>query len=316
VPRTVTQFCTSEDDGELDLEFHTQARLAVPAVVRVNPWRSRGAWLTLDEGAFEDEDPRATPDRATPHELYLRREVLSEGEVLPGFGSVDPAESPQSLDSFMRCWGPLWVPDGLRARRAVQARHPGIPLDLPRSIDDDIELWKAREQGTGIHREEARRLAQVLRAAIDSWIGHVNGDPFASITEAWERQHLPEPVDRFEMLEWVTAICTLGLSPVRPWVRVVRRHGSASPSEDGWESLDRPAAFTVMAIQLWNHMLTRARYLRCENEHCQVWFVQQVGRSRSKGLSHKDARYCSHKCAKAQYQRNRRRAARGEGGHA
>jgi hypothetical protein len=66
--------------------------------------------------------------------------------------------------------------------------------------------------------------------------------------------------------------------------------------------------YSVLCLELYNHILERADYRACQNENCQRTFVRQTGRAEH-GQHRTEGRllYCSKHCARAQAQRKFRR---------
>jgi hypothetical protein len=63
----------------------------------------------------------------------------------------------------------------------------------------------------------------------------------------------------------------------------------------------------VAMLQLVNDLAEEVPYLRCANESCGRLFVRQRGRTEHGGNRMRGVMYCSNTCARAQYQRERRR---------
>jgi hypothetical protein len=61
-----------------------------------------------------------------------------------------------------------------------------------------------------------------------------------------------------------------------------------------------------------NDLAADVPYLRCANETCRRWFVRQRGRTTYGGNRMRGVMYCSNTCARAQYQREKRRRDRAE----
>jgi hypothetical protein len=73
----------------------------------------------------------------------------------------------------------------------------------------------------------------------------------------------------------------------------------------------RPSAllYDACCLQLTHYLASEARVIRCANERCRRPFTRQRGRAREDYGQHRSrgVRYCSHLCAKAQSERDRRR---------
>jgi hypothetical protein len=69
----------------------------------------------------------------------------------------------------------------------------------------------------------------------------------------------------------------------------------------------RATLYSVALLQLVNDLAEDVPYLTCANETCGRLFVRQRGRSEYGGHRMQGVMYCSNTCARAQYQREKRR---------
>lgn len=65
--------------------------------------------------------------------------------------------------------------------------------------------------------------------------------------------------------------------------------------------------FSVLCLELYNHIAEQASYRRCENETCGRFFVRQSGRSEHGQYRTRGVKYCSAECSRRQAQRAYRR---------
>jgi hypothetical protein len=65
--------------------------------------------------------------------------------------------------------------------------------------------------------------------------------------------------------------------------------------------------YSVAMLQLVNDLAAEVPYLRCANEACGRLFARQRGRTTYGGNRMRGVMYCSSSCARAQYQREKRR---------
>jgi hypothetical protein len=106
---------------------------------------------------------------------------------------------------------------------------------------------------------------------------------------------------------WWQDAMTDGLHPFRMHVRL-------NPEDRATLALPRPNLYNATVLQLTQYLGGDGPITRCANERCRRPFsVQRTDRRRYPN-SHHDAgvRYCSHRCAKAQSERDRRARRRQE----
>ena len=114
-------------------------------------------------------------------------------------------------------------------------------------------------------------------------------------------------------LRTLSAVLDAGLSPVRVAVRP--RVIDAEPDEDGIvaERLglgleDHAPLYSVLCLQLANHIAANATVRVCKNKPCKRLFVRKLSREqRNRHRVRGVLDYCSDACANAQQQRDHRR---------
>lgn len=65
--------------------------------------------------------------------------------------------------------------------------------------------------------------------------------------------------------------------------------------------------FSILCLELFNHIVEEAAYRRCANQKCERLFVRQSGRALHGQHRTRGVKYCSASCARAQAQREYRR---------
>jgi hypothetical protein len=145
--------------------------------------------------------------------------------------------------------------------------------------------------GPPIHAAEVALRVRVMQRATNHLLAHLNGEPVAP---AWR-----DCTD--ELDAWGNFIRFTGAALREFHVRVEL------------EPIDRQAApdetslYTAAMLQLVNDLAARETIHTCANEACGRPFVRQLGRSTYGGHRRTGTLYCTSNCARAQYQREKRR---------
>jgi hypothetical protein len=86
---------------------------------------------------------------------------------------------------------------------------------------------------------------------------------------------------------------------------------SVQAGDEPSESFDigrvRATLYSVAMLQIVNDLAEEVSYSTCANEACRRLFARQRGRTQYGGHRMQGVRYCSSTCARAQYQREKRR---------
>jgi hypothetical protein len=93
-----------------------------------------------------------------------------------------------------------------------------------------------------------------------------------------------------------------GLAPFHPRLDYV----NSSPFDD-WRDIP---LFSVLCLEIFNHLAERAVHRLCQNPSCRRVFVRQHGRAAQSQHRRSGVRYCSVLCARAQAQRAYRERSR------
>lgn len=101
----------------------------------------------------------------------------------------------------------------------------------------------------------------------------------------------------------------MALQPFTPRVNWFVAEDRDPPDPHGRRSEGIPL-FSIMALELFNHIAEEADYRRCQNETCGRFFVRQRGRSVHGQHRTRGVKYCSAECAKMQASREYRRRKR------
>jgi hypothetical protein len=271
----------------------------VPPVLQVYGVERDGQWFlpNLDRS-------RPTALAYLPPEVYLRKFRDTPADDLDALAELCELgwivllhqqpyrDLPVKSDEEWKAWlarlevtlwpgQPIWAGDEAE-REAVWARHNSLDL------------------GPSIHAAEVAVRVRAMQRASDHLLAYLDGEPVAP---AW--RECEDEVDAWRNFIDVTSAALRDFH-----VRVEL------------ESIDRPEApdeaslYTAAMLQLVNDLAANETVHRCANETCGRPFVRQLGRSTYGGHRRSGTLYCTSTCARAQYQREKRRrdrAARKEG---
>jgi hypothetical protein len=181
------------------------------------------------------------------------------------------------------------------------------------SCPDDIETErKSRFNQDGmrrfpIHAAEAIYRVLMVQQCTEHVVAYLAGQPVHEVWAACED----------ERAAWhrFTEITRPALQDFH--VRVEIQAGD-QPSEDFDIGRVRSTLYGVAMLQLVNDLGEAVHFARCANETCGRLFARQRGRTQYGGHRMEGVLYCSSACARAQYQREKRRrdkaAQKGVGG--
>jgi hypothetical protein len=225
-----------------------------------------------------------------PDELYLR-EVLA----------LDLADEDVLL-AFVREYGPL----------GYEPEKSCLPYLIPEEILDNLKV--------GVHYDTEKDVLYQSLVSVQAHLWCVRDAArlyrvqtaqmtLEELKDVWELGELGVhcPADAPGVDRILAVIVNQGLLPFQVGIRFVG--SDATPWELG---LSEPDIYSCLCLQLFNHIVEGAIYMRCHNEKCGRLFVRQRGRAKKGGTLHTSGvMYCSDYCARAQGQREiRRRKAR------
>lgn len=197
------------------------------------------------------------------------------------------------LVEFINKWGLLYTLDGVG----------DLPTTLIRSYGS-TSMLKALDQPhreSHVNLEWSRIHMLAMKAVAEFYLGRHLGD-VDRVCSAWSDQGFAARDMTVSTSEKLAAqVLTAGLSVFPPVVSV----GSPRP-------VSSPSAFSAAMLQILQMMNTGWSVRFCSNERCGRPFTRQRGRSRyGQGQHSTGVKYCSHSCAKAQLERERRARKRG-----
>ncbi len=178
--------------------------------------------------------------------------------------------------------------------------------DPPPDVLSDLQAWQ--DAGLSgllnelLHPGAVLAHLAALRALARHLLAYLEGQGDSAILGAWQGVAAPSSVHRAWWLwEWY----------VNRGLTVFAVHVRAEPTVPDKHRLTRPVPnlYNACCLQLANYLAGDVPVLRCANERCRRPFTRQRGRAREEYGQHRSrgVRYCSHLCAKAQSERDRRR---------
>jgi hypothetical protein len=263
----------------------------VPPVLQVRGVERDGQWLlpNLDRS-------RPTLLAELPPEVYLRQfrdtpagdldalvELCKLGWIvllhqrpysdLPVNGDESWKRSLAELEHALWPGQPHWYGDEAK-RDAVVRRH---------MTDGDL--------GPPIHAAEIAWRVRAMQRATNHLLAYLDGE---QVAPAW--RDCDDDLDA-----WRNFIQFTGAALRDFHVRVeLEPIGRSQPPDD-------TSLYSAAMLQLVNDLAAKEKVLTCANEACHRPFVRQLGRSEYGGHRRIGTRYCSSNCARAQYQREKRR---------
>jgi len=230
--------------------------------------------------------------------LQVKR-VLGTGTLPPDFvfRELLEREAPTSADDVI-AWTAEW---GL-ACPAGERAFEYLGEDLSLTAQEDLSRWAQVPRLVPLlHPHAVVVHVAALRMLSRHLLAHLEGRGDDAILSAWQPR-TPGDVDHAWWL-WERYI-NAGLA-------VFAVHVRASPTVSAVHRFTRPTPnlYNAACLQLVHYLAGDAPVLRCANVRCGLPFTRQRGRAREEYGQHRSrgVRYCSHLCAKAQSERDRRR---------
>jgi hypothetical protein len=240
--------------------------------------------IPVIEYLFEDANEITIPDD------FVLREIF------------DVNLTPEGLSEFTGRWGSLtrwgkgrldaipsgWVPQ--EVTRDIFLLEPEIPEDGPRTT------WIIPVSTAALHVRILRTLALQLAA-------FVAGGIETKFVTAWTSQGFPAPNKLSQSWLWFDSLLNAALLPYHAHVQFY-------PGGTLTGAQPMPTLYQACALQLYNYISEAVPFAICANERCGKLFTRQRGRARYGHNRSTGVRFCSHSCAKAQGERERRRRLR------
>lgn len=195
---------------------------------------------------------------------------------------------------FINRWG-LIYPQGALGRLPDAFFRANGSVQMLRVLDQDERVGCVSLGMSGVY-------LHVMKAMADFYLGYCRKDA-EQVATAWTGQGFTfAPLESVEASERLAAeVLTQALMVFPPRVSF----GGANPAT-------APSVFSAAMLQLTLMMKTDWSVKFCKNSRCGRPFTRQRGRSRyGEGQHESGVLYCSHRCAKAQSERERRARKRG-----
>ena len=265
--------------------------MPVPPVLRVYGVERDGRWFlpNLDRS-------RPTALAYLPPEVYLRQFRDTPADDLDALAELCKLgwivllheqpyrDLPVKDDEEWKAWlarlevtlwprEPIWAGDEAE-REAVWARHHSLDL------------------GPAVHAAEVAARVRAMQRTTNHLLAYLDDEPVAP---AW-----PNCTD--DLGAWRNFIDFTGAALRGFHVRVELE------AIDGPEPPEETSLYSAAMLQLVNDLAANETIFHtCANETCRRRFVRQLGRSAYGGHRRSGTRYCTNTCARAQYQREKRR---------
>lgn len=209
-------------------------------------------------------------------------------------------------------------------------RQPNFPL-VAAELDEMVGRG-GRLDSDWECEAEFRFGAECLRDMTNAWLvakGDLDLDDVAWFCPCWENSAFPIHVatDESKVTSELTSAlrkqaphyrkATPGqvlyygmedsLKPFSPTIRNFDDEMLARPDPRATPWDGELPLFSVLCLELFNHIVEEATYKRCANETCGRYFVRQRGRSQHGQHRTRGVKYCSAECARMQASRQYRR---------
>jgi hypothetical protein len=265
-------------------------QVPIPLVSSVTEVERDGRWLLLHLGDLAE----------VPPELYLRQfrdtpaadlDALAE---LCKLGFIRPVSHYRPYSDL-----PIYIRNQwIQALADVETR---LWPDQRHWYGDETERDEVERRHPApyaVHAAEAALRVRSVQRATSHLLAHLAGEPLAP---AWRNC-------RDDLGAWDSFIrlTDAALRDFHVRVRVeVESNGEPTPKNDPAETYT--TLYSAAMLQLVNDLAANETVHRCANETCRRPFVRQLGRSTYGGHRRTGTLYCSNTCARAQYQREKRR---------
>lgn len=254
--------------------------VAAPPVTKIDRVVRDGAWLLL-----ESDHSSLTH---VPQEVYLREfrdtdpgdlDALAE---LCSLGPIRPLE-------YHKPSRDLWTPGPWQVHMNDTAER----LRLPPCADIEAERQSrfVSNSGYAVHATEVAYRVLCVRWCTDHVLAYREGRPMHKV---WGCK------DEEGAWLWFTSI-------IHPALRDFHIRVTIPRSEIFDIGGVHATLYSTAMLQLVNDLTEDVGYRRCANEMCGRLFARQRGRSEYGGHRMQGVMYCSNTCARAQYQREKRR---------
>lgn len=272
--------------------------LPVPGVLKVSEVGRDGQWLLPDVWNPDHVVDPAGGLVEVPPEVYLRQfrdtpiNDLDALAQLCELGMIRPL-GPRPYQDLPPADDTQW--QTMIARFSVEA---GFDWRGDEAEREQISQRHRAEMVSPVHAAEVALRVRLMRRATDHLLAYLDGEP---LTRAWR-----DCSDEGKAWRNFTDVVGAALRDFHVRVEVVPVDGPDDGLGLGPAGLDT-GLYSAGMLQLANDLAAGETVRRCANELCRRRFIRQLGRSRYGGHRKVGTLYCSNTCARAQYQRGKRR---------
>jgi hypothetical protein len=210
------------------------------------------------------------------------------------FGPLVPL--PDQLELLPReAFGTVGVVDAERAvKRWSRARFRELVKSSGHVLREE-QLSAASRHMTAVSLTVLRHHLDFLRALVGHVVAYQRRRPLA---KAWRDVTLNQPVSSADEA-WLLfeVVMNAALRPFSVNVTATKRE----------RPFRHAPLYSIAALQIFNVFVEGLPVLTCANERCSQFFQRQRGRARKGQYRTEGVMFCSHQCADAQRQRDRRR---------
>jgi hypothetical protein len=270
----------------------------VPHVLKVSEVRRDGQWLLPNLWDPDNVFGAGGGLVEAPPEVYLRQfrdtpindlDALAE---LCKLGMIRPL-GPRPYQELPPADNAQW--QAMIARFSVEA---GFDWHGDEDEREQISERHKAEMVSPVHAAEVALRVRLMQRTTDHLLAYLDAEP---PTRAWRNC-----TDEIHAWRNFTDVVGAALRDFHIRIEAIAVDEPDDELAFGPSGLDT-SLYSAGMLQLVNDLVAGETVHRCANELCRKQFIRQLGRSRFGGHRKVGTRYCSNTCARAQYQREKRR---------
>jgi hypothetical protein len=233
-----------------------------------------------------------------PQEVYLREFRDTPAADLDALQQLCSLGKIRPLGSHDEHYGDLPIIDRGVWNEVLRDTSSGL-FGQPWHDGDGSEreaVWRRNPRFFPVHAAEVALRVRAVQRATDHVLAYRAGEPVAPV---W--RNCTDEVSAWRQFTDITGAALRDFR-VRVEVDTGRR-----PAEEFTIGAVYPTLYSVAVLQLVNDLAEGLPVIHCANETCRRPFVRQRGRAKYRDNRTRGVMYCSNTCARAQYQREKRR---------